>query len=199
MLRALGRTLLYWLPLAFALTVVCALVHLAVQQAHRTSANDPQVQLAEDAAAALAGGAAPRAVTGPPAVQIGASLAPFVLVYDGTGRPLAGSGVLDGQIPTPPPGVFDEARRENGQDRFTWQPRRGVRIAAVVAPVGGGQSDFVLAGRSLREVEKREAALGAWLIALSGSLLLTAAGQAVIAGVRAARRQRRAARAAQAQ
>jgi len=43
---------------------------------------------------------------------------------------------------------------KNGSENWvTWQPRGGVRIAAVVVKSQGG---YVLAGRSLREVEKRE-------------------------------------------
>src|SRR5258708_5293251 len=47
------------------------------------------------------------------------------------------------------------------EKRVSWQPilgiTRGVRIAAVVERVGGAHPGFVLAGRSLREVEVREA------------------------------------------
>ena len=51
---------------------------------------------------------------------------------------------------------------------MTWQPRSGVRIAAVVVPWRGGT---VLAGRSLRLVETREdeallLAAGGWLVGL---------------------------------
>jgi hypothetical protein len=49
-------------------------------------------------------------------------------------------------------GVLDYVRK-NGQDRVTWQPAPGVRMATVVVPYKNG---FVMAGRSLTEVEKRE-------------------------------------------
>lgn len=100
------------------------------------------------------------------AVDIFASLGPFVIVYDDGGRVLASSARLDGMTPAPPAGVFDYVRA-HGEERLTWQPRRGVRIAAVVTRSVNG---FVLAGRNLREVESREAlvfklaALG-WLCA----------------------------------
>jgi hypothetical protein len=67
--------------------------------------------------------------------------------------------------------------RTNGEDRITWQPAPGVRMASVVVGFQGTRSGFVLAARSLREVEKREdqaeyeAGL-AWLASLAGSLVL---------------------------
>ena len=67
----------------------------------------------------------------------------------------------------------------NGEDRVTWQPQGNVRIALVVTKVTGVQSGFIAAGRSLREVEKREdqltkEVLGAWLIAvvLAGGMMI---------------------------
>ena len=42
-----------WIPIAVAVTGLAALVCGAIQQDLRQSANDPQVQLAEDAAAQL--------------------------------------------------------------------------------------------------------------------------------------------------
>jgi len=79
-----------------------------------------------------------------------------------------------------PPGVLDYVR-QNGEDRITWQPRPGVRMASVVVGFGGVKSGFVLAARSLREIEKRgdqaelEAGL-AWIAALGVSLILVALG-----------------------
>ena len=44
------RVFLKWLPLGVAVTLVCALIYATVQQNYRQSANDPQIQMAEDAA-----------------------------------------------------------------------------------------------------------------------------------------------------
>ena len=93
-----------------------------------------------------------------------ASLAPFVTVYDDAGKPVASSASLDGVTLTPPRGVLDYVRA-HGEERVTWQPRPGVRIASVVTRTANG---FVVAGRNMREIEIREsnvfklAALG-WL------------------------------------
>jgi hypothetical protein len=168
-----------WLPLAAGFSVLCLLVHLAVQQSLRWGANDPQIQMAEDGAELLAAGATPKSVLPASKVEISASLAPFMVIYNATGEPLAASGLLHGTSPLLPQGIFDYTRQK-GEDRVSWQPEPGVRVAAVVVAYGGAQPGFVLAGRSLREVEKREDQLGqitllAWLATLAGSLAVVAA------------------------
>lgn len=175
-----------WLPAAIGLTVVCGLVYMSVQQSLRQGANDPQIQMAEDAARALENGASVEAVLASQQVDMNNSLAVFLIVYDAGGRPVAGSGLLDGKLPEIPKGVLDYAG-QNGQNRVSWQPEDGVRIAAVVVPSADG---FVLAGRSLREVEKRELqiqgfAAAAWIIGLLASLAAVAFGQAIPAGGKA--------------
>jgi hypothetical protein len=164
----------HWMPLASVATLLCALVYLAAQQSLRWGANDPQIQMAEDAAAALASGAAPASVLPVNQVEISASLAPFMVIYTDAGQPLASSGLLHGAAPALPSGVFDYTR-QNGEDRISWQPESGVRMAAVVVAYGGAQPGFVLAARSLREVERRESqveqiTLIAWLGTLAVSL-----------------------------
>jgi len=47
-----------WIPLAFVATVLCGFVYGGIQQVYRNAADDPQIQMAEVAAAALAAGAA---------------------------------------------------------------------------------------------------------------------------------------------
>jgi len=136
-------------------TLVCLIPAVALQQELRQAADDPQHQLAEDAVGALQTGASPSAVVGVGSVDIAASLAPFVTVFDTGGLVIATSGQLDGAAPHPPAGVLDTART-SGFDRVTWQPRGGVRVALVVLPWTGGT---VLAGRSLRRVEQVESAI----------------------------------------
>lgn len=151
----IGRITRQWLPLAAVASGLTLVLFVCVQQTLRQGADDPQIQLAEDAAHALAAGAAPEAVlpAGAP-VDLGRSLAPWVAVYDGEGRPLAASGRLDGAAPALPAGLFGFARR-HGEHRVTWMPRGGVRMATVLVSVSGG-SRVVAAGRSLRDVETRE-------------------------------------------
>lgn len=168
------RILRVWLPVAVATTGLCALVYVTVQQALRQGANDPQIQIAEDAAAALDGGATPASLL-PPPVEMQRSLAPFLLIYDADGKPAAGSGRLNGKLPAYPIGSL-EAARSGGENRVTWQPQPDVRVASVAVPYKAG---YVVAGRSLREVEQREAqtqtlALVAWLVTLAASFVVAA-------------------------
>jgi len=172
----LPRTFLYWLSLAFCLTVLAGLVYVTVQQNFRQGANDPQIQMAEDAAIQLQDGAQAQTVVGGGKVDMSRSLAPFLIVYDATGHVLASSAQLNGAVPDMPPGVFDSVRA-SGEDRLTWQPQEGVREAAIVTQFGGNHPGFVLAGRSLREVEDRESQLTqlvglALIVGIVGSFVL---------------------------
>jgi hypothetical protein len=164
----------HWLIGAVVVTCLSFMVYGAVQQVLRQSANDPQIALAEDAAAALLRGAKPDSIVGTQQVEIEHSLSPFLIVFDTNGKPLASSGVLDGNVPTLPVGVL-EYTAQHGQDRITWQPRSDARIAAVIQHYGGTAPGFVLAGRSLREVERREDSLlmmvaFGWLVTLGAAL-----------------------------
>ena len=172
----LPKAFLYWLPLAFCLTVLAGLVYAAVQQSYRQGANDPQIQMAEDAAAQLEAGQQPATVAGSTTVDMARSLAPFLIVYDEAGKVLAASVQLNGSVPAIPPGVL-LAAEQSGENRLTWQPQQGVRNTAVVTHYGGSHPGFVLAGRSLREVENRVDKLTqivglAWVVGLLGSFVL---------------------------
>ena len=168
----------YWLILAVVVTGLCGLIYAVVQQDIRQGANDPQIQIAEDSATKLADGQSMQEIVPEEKVDIAHSLAPYIIVFDNNGKPLASSALLNGQIPTIPAGVFDEVR-QNGEDRITWQPQPGVRSAVIVTQFKGINSGFVLAGRSLREVEKREDAMqqivfAGWIGMFLVSLLATA-------------------------
>jgi hypothetical protein len=150
-----GRILFYWAAFMVVITFLSGLVYITAQQVLRHSANDPQIQLAEDSAASLAQGKNPQAVLPSNQINMENSLAPYVIIFDEKGQPVASSAQLDGAIPVVPGGVFEYVRQA-GEDRFTWQPKTGVRSAAIVTHFGGANPGFVLAGRSLREVEERE-------------------------------------------
>lgn len=161
----------YWLLMAALITGTIWLSYGMVQQDLRQSADDPQIQLAEDGAAHLNAGQQVQDVVPAEKVDIAHSLAPYVMVFDASGKPIAASAQLDGQAPTIPSGIFDTVR-QRGEDRVSWQPQTDVRSALVVTQYRGG---FVAAGRSLREIENREGniqqiALLGWIILLAGSL-----------------------------
>ncbi len=175
-----------FLPLAVVITLFSGTVYVAVQQVLRQSANDPQIQMAEDAASALASGKAVESVMPTPVVDIAVSLAPFLVVYDDAGKPVAASGLLHNQMPDLPPGVFDYVRQK-GEDRISWQPEPGVRSAAVVTRAGGSRPGFVMAGRSLREIESRETnmellvGLG-WLGTFLATFIAVSIGEMLVGG-----------------
>jgi hypothetical protein len=165
-----------WLPLAVAIIAICGLVYLTVQQVLRQGANDPQIQLSEDLAASFASSKSPSGDFPSRQVEISTSLAPFVMIFDDNGKVLISNALLDGKTPQYPEGVFEYVR-QHGQDRVTWQPREGVRHATVVTRYSGpAGSGFVVAGRSLREVEERSMFfLWICVIACLMTLLATAA------------------------
>jgi hypothetical protein len=149
-----------WLPIEAGVTLLTLLIYASVQQAYRQGANDPQIQIAEDAARAVAHGADPASLVSGAPVDIAASAAVWTAVVDGEDRALAANLRLDGHTPLPPAGVFADARR-NGENRVT-------RAVIVV-------------GRSLRDTEWRVDRLGlmalaAWLATSLASLIATAFG-----------------------
>jgi hypothetical protein len=164
-----------WLALAVGITLVCGMLYAVVQQVYRQNADDPQIQMSEDAATALAQGAQPQSLVAANPVDMATSLAPYIIVFDNAGKPIASSVLLDNAIPIPPAGVFDYTRSHKS-DWISWQPRPGVRSAAIINYFSGAQSGFVLAGRSLREVENRETRLSTgiligWIFTLACTLI----------------------------
>jgi len=181
LMSAIVRILKNWLPLAIATAGLCGLVYLTVQQSLRMGANDPQIQMAEEAASNLNAGASVESVVPSVKVEIANSLAPFVMVFDDSGNVVTSSATLHGVTPAYPTGVLDYAR-QHGEDRVTWQPEPSIRMATVVV---GYDNGFVLAGRSLREVEIREsnaerisgiALLATW----AATLLVVVAGELIV-------------------
>ena len=140
-----------WLCAAAILVVIFGAIYAVVQQAERSGANFPQVQVAEDVAAALDQGTDPRVITAGK-VDMAASLAPFLIIYDRSGKIVSGSGYLSGQIPDAPLGML-QASKGAEYHAITWAPEPTVRIASVTV---AANKYYVLSGRNLREVEKNE-------------------------------------------
>jgi hypothetical protein len=88
-----------WVPFAVVICAFSGLAYITVQQSERQAANDPQIQLAEDAAAALDSGASIDSVIPKAQVEMSKSLAPFIVLFGVDGKPSASSGLLNGQIP----------------------------------------------------------------------------------------------------
>jgi hypothetical protein len=150
--RALLASLLNWIPLATLTVLVSGLVYGVVQQAYRSTANDPQIQMALDARNALMHGVAPQSLVPTNQVDIAESLAPYLVIYDARRAIVAASATVHGDRLIPPSGVFASADTLP-MDTITWTPEPGVRSAIVVVRYSGG---YVLAGRSLQHIEERE-------------------------------------------
>lgn len=145
------KKLLPWLASLAILVVGFGTIYGAVQQAQRSDANYPQIQMAEDTAYSLnKGEPAFDSVYGN--VDMGRSLAPFTIIYDKKGNVVHGTGNMDGRVPKAPLGILQAAK---GKQYYavTWQPKNDVRIAAVTV---AGKDYYVLSGRNLKEVEKSE-------------------------------------------
>lgn len=152
------------LPALTVLTLAVFTAYATAQQTIRMSANDSQIQLAEDVSAALESGKNSTDFFGDAnAIDLAKSLAPFVVIYDAQGRALASNARLGASMPALPKGVLDAAKI-SGQNRVTWEPKSGLRFAVVVSTYvqPGGDAGFAVSGHSLREVENRYENL-AWI------------------------------------
>lgn len=157
-----SRAIAIFLVLAVFVTVIFGSIYMSIQQVYRANANDPQVEVVGQVADVVNQNVPLDAiVSDAEQIDMGKSLSLFVMVFDAD-KQLAGSSAgLDDQVPTPPTSVFDAA--DGVEDyRFTWEPKEGVRIAAIMSKIG--DKGYVLAGRSLQEIESRESALRQILI-----------------------------------
>jgi len=173
--KHIRNVLISFLPLAVVITALCGLIYVTLHQNYRQTANDPQIQLAEDVIKEIEGGQDSTAFIPTRKLDLASTLATYIMVFDDKGKLLGTSVTLDGKDPVVPSGVFD-VTKQKGETRFTWEPKKGVRNALVVKYYKGNISGFIGVGRSLREVEKREfmlaktVALG-WILTLGASFL----------------------------
>ncbi|CAN5142418.1 hypothetical protein BH09PAT1_BH09PAT1_0170 [soil metagenome] len=164
-----------YLPLAVLITCLAGLIFLSGQQIFRLNANDPQIQLAKDTATQLSTQSDTVQITALPRIDISTSLTPFEIIYNADGKAISSTGILNGKIPELPTGVLAYTK-EHTENRFTWQPKPGVRIAAVARHFTGRTNGYILAGRSLIEIESRidalqeQIAIG-WLLTLAATFL----------------------------
>jgi len=151
-------------------SVLILLIYATVQQSYRSNANYPQAAVTSDIANRLHRMASIDPYFSGDTVDLENSLNVFVVLYDASGQPLRSNAVFKGSAPQLPSGVF-EFVRGNGEERVTWQPEKGTRIAMVVRRESHGDIAFVAAGRSLRETEDnelnlRKMILAAWVLCM---------------------------------
>ena len=171
MAKKISRTIRAYLVVLIVITCIFGAIYVSVQQNYRQSANDPQIQLSEDIARELSIGLIPLY---PPYLQtnVQKSLSAFVIVYNEDLQVITSTADIS-NIQNPPKGVFDFAKTHE-QNRLTWQPNSNLRLATVVTHFSGKTSGYVLATRSLLEVEKRvdqltEYLAAAWMVTLFAS------------------------------
>ncbi|MBL8029951.1 MAG: hypothetical protein JNN11_01760 [Candidatus Doudnabacteria bacterium] len=153
--KYLSLSMAIWLPTAITITLLSALAYLGVQQVYRQNANDPQIQMTQEAAKELSQLEDLNSLAGTLGnMDIYNTLNAFIVIYDESGKPIAGNGFINDQLPSLPGGVFSEAKKKSDH-RFTWAPTQNDRYSAVLKSFSGKQNGFMLAGRSLRLVEER--------------------------------------------
>jgi len=158
------------LAAAAIVTIMIALIYATVQQVHRSGANDPQLQIAGDISNKLKKGEAIGKWFDGDTIEISQSLSVFNALYNDKGEPVMSTGLLNGKMPSLPIGVFGHAWRY-GENVFTWQPQKGVRVAVVLQSLQSSSYSYIAVGRSLYEVEKREEDLR-WMAFISWLLCM---------------------------
>ncbi len=171
-----------WLPLAIVFTALTLLVYVVGQQGYRMAANDPQIQTADEVATKIAAGTEPSALVPLQAIDLATNSGIFITIADISGNVIASNAILDGTKRVPPTGTL--LATKNDQNRTTWQPKKGVRLATVIQSVKNGNI-FVIVGRSLTETERRidnlgTMALAVWLVGLVLSIGMSIVTTAVV-------------------
>ncbi len=150
----LKKTLVNSLPFMLAVTGLGGIAFGCAQFVMRQSANDPQTQVVADSVRYMKQGQEVTFAGNQSSVDVEKSLSLFMIQYDSNRVAMASSGTIDGKIPSLPLGVFDVAKKK-GENRVTWEPKKGVRIAAVIQYFNGTKEGYLLAGRNLTEIESR--------------------------------------------
>ena len=140
---------------AIIITGIMLCMYATVQQTYRSSANDPQIEIARNISNSLNKNNDYLIID---SINLSQSLSVFTELFDKSGKPLKSGGFIDGKLPQLPQGVFRSAK-ENSEDVVTWQPESNVRLAMVIEKVNSPIVGFVAVGRSLKEVEIRESNL----------------------------------------
>lgn len=148
-------SLLTHIVAAMIVSAIILLIYASVQQCFRSSANDPQIQIARDLCNAISAGKPISNIIAHDTIDLSQSLAVFTEIFDSNGNPIQSTGFLNGNLLKPPAGVI-EYTNKNMEDAVTWQPQSDVRMAMVFEKINASGKGFVAVGRSLKEIEIRE-------------------------------------------
>lgn len=143
---------------AIIVSTIILLIYASVQQCFRSSANDPQIQIARDVSNAISDGKPITNIIATDTIDLSQSLAVFTEIFDSNGNPTQSTGFLNGNFPRPPVGLF-KYTNSNMEDVLTWQPQNNVRMAMVFEKINEPGKGFIAVGRSLKETEIRESNL----------------------------------------
>lgn len=146
------RTAIIFTALALVVTIIFGAIFGTGQQILRSQAEQEQVRGVRQVESVVQQGIPLNLIiSSEEAVEMKDSLELFAMTFDANRQVLGTTAKLGEETPTPPENAFTEAKA-TGEHRFTWEPQEGVRIAAVLKPIG--DQGFILAGRSLSETEK---------------------------------------------
>ena len=143
---------------AIIISIIMLTIYATVQQCYRTTANDPQLQIARDMKKTLSEGKSINKLFPVNNIELKESLAVFAELFDKNGKPIQSSGLLNGVLLQPPQGVFSYTN-EHDEDVLTWQPQNNIRMAMVFEKANANDIGYIAVGRSLQETEIRESNL----------------------------------------
>ena len=159
--------------------MLSGLSYVNQQQILRLGANEPQEWLAADVAVQVASGVPAQQIvsgmtTSP--IEISTNASPYVVIYDASGKPIAGNGYLHGALPVLPQGVLT-TDPNTARNFITWQPEQSIRQAIVIDPVNNAVGGYVVSGRSLAYTESEEQSLSirtfiGWVVTMIGTFTL---------------------------
>ncbi|HMR55373.1 MAG TPA: hypothetical protein PKD34_02160 [Candidatus Doudnabacteria bacterium] len=170
------RAIAIFVTLVALVSVLFISICYSARTVFRQQANDPQIEVTEQVAGIVRQGVPIDAiVSSAEQIDLNSSKALFVMIFDNERTMTGSSAQLNGEAPSIPSEVFDKAN-EMGEYRFDFQPAENLKFAGVMKKIDN--SAYVLAGRSLSEMETRVAALEqplwiGWIISVLVSLLLT--------------------------
>ncbi|MDF2461006.1 MAG: putative rane protein [Candidatus Saccharibacteria bacterium] len=166
-----------WLALALGSTLLVGVVYAAQHQQNRQNADRPLLQLAGNGMDSLKGGQSTASIVGETQAEAASSTEPFVSIYDTDGKLLVAGAKYQGNDIDPPAGTFEYAKKHSPHT-FTWEPRRGLRLAAAL--VYDRNVGYVLAASNLHETELDQYRL---LVLSALSLAVLVAASAAVARV----------------
>src|SRR5581483_5304265 len=140
---------LTWLGFAGIIVIFFGTTGVALMTAQRQQVNAPLVVRSEQLARQLNDGVSPRAAASG-SVALNSSLEAFSIIYAQNGQPIAGSGKLNGRLPSITIGVLTASSGKE-YSLVTWQPQGTLRFAVAVV---AAQHDYVLTGQSLRFADR---------------------------------------------